>query len=93
VTPITSLPFTAPPGCVVTVIGEGRWRFDCGDARNRDARATLRGPLLDQGWRDCGEGLATARFTKPGTMLTIAEGSGVPGDGFIVSARFADVDC
>ena len=84
-------PVALPSGCQIlsTVLGTDQveWRVDCGAAMNASARGTLAPFLTGDGWRLCGSGLATATWTKADTQLSISEGSGVPGEGFVVARR------
>jgi photosystem II stability/assembly factor-like uncharacterized protein len=90
--PLTErFPVALPPGCRVlsTVLrtDEEEWRVECGAAMNASARGTLAPVLSGDGWRLCGSGLATATWSKAGSQLGISEGSGVPGEGFVVVRR------
>jgi len=84
-------PVALPSRCQIlsTVLGTDQveWRIDCGAAMNASARGTLAPFLTDDGWRFCGSGLATAMWTKADSQLSISEGSGVPGEGFVVARR------
>src|SRR5207237_7878801 len=84
-------PVALPSGCRIlsTVLGTDQveWRVDCGAAMNASARGTLAPLLSGAGWRLCGSGLATATWTKTNVVLGISEGSGVPGEGFVVVRR------
>ena len=84
-------PVALPSGCRIlsTVLGTDQveWRVDCGAALNASARGTLAPTLAGDGWRLCGSGLATAMWTKADSQLSISEGSGVPGEGFVVAQR------
>lgn len=84
-------PVALPSRCQIlsTVLGTDQveWRIDCGAAMNASARGTLAPFLTDDGWRLCGSGLATAMWTKADSQLSISEGSGVPGEGFVVARR------
>lgn len=90
--PLTEpFPVTLPSGCRIlsTVLGTDQlqWRIDCGAAMNASARGSLAPALSADGWRLCGSGLGSATWSKAGSLLGIAEGSGVPGEGFVVSLR------
>jgi photosystem II stability/assembly factor-like uncharacterized protein len=74
-------------------IGAQQWRFDCGEPSNTSARGTLNAPLTRQGWRMCASGLATAMWGKAELMVTVSEGSGIPGDGFVVRVDPITSDC
>jgi len=74
-------------------IGAQQWRFDCGEPNNTNARGTLNAPLTRDGWRMCGSGLAMAQWGKAGFMVTVSEGSGVPGEGFVVRVDPITTDC
>jgi photosystem II stability/assembly factor-like uncharacterized protein len=84
-------PVALPSGCRVlsTVLGTDQveWRIDCGAAMNASARGTLAPALSADGWRLCGSGLASATWSKADSQLRISEGSGVPGEGFVVVQR------
>jgi photosystem II stability/assembly factor-like uncharacterized protein len=84
-------PVALPSGCRVlsTVLGTDQveWRVDCGAAMNASARGTLGPALSADGWRLCGSGLASATWSKTDSQLRISEGSGVPGEGFVVVQR------
>lgn len=69
--------FVAPPvvGTDTTV-----WAVECGAQANRDARGTLGGAFMQQGWTSCGAGLATMSAKKNGVMLGVSESSLAPGD-------------
>jgi photosystem II stability/assembly factor-like uncharacterized protein len=88
---IEQFPLTLPSGCRIlsTVLGTDQveWRVDCGAAMNASARGTLAPALSADGWRLCASGLATATWTKADSELSISEGSGVPGEGFVVARR------
>lgn len=86
-------PFVTPADCAVTPIAEREWRLDCGEERNRNARGTLGPGLMGQGWRLCASGLASATWAKGEVQVVIAEGSGAPGEGFIVRADRITTDC
>jgi photosystem II stability/assembly factor-like uncharacterized protein len=90
---VTGLPFTPPIGCTATRVDAASWRLRCGDDRDRDARGTVVPALLRQGWHACGFGLASARFARDAFVVAIAEGSGVAGEGFIVTVRPIGADC
>ena len=75
------------------VIGAQQWRFDCGEPNNTNARGTLNAPLTRQGWRMCASGLATAMWGKAELMVTVSEGSGLPGEGFVVRVDPITSDC
>jgi photosystem II stability/assembly factor-like uncharacterized protein len=53
----------------------------------------MNAPLTSQGWRLCDSGLATAYWGKADLMVIISEGSGIPGDGFIVRVGSITADC
>src|SRR4029077_2866174 len=91
--PASGPPFTAPTECSVLAVDAHQWRFDCGEQNNANARGTLNAPLTRQGWRMCGSGLATAQWGKTDLMATVSEGSGVPGEGFIVRVDAITPDC
>lgn len=93
VAPISGPPFSPPADCSVLVVDAQQWRFDCGDQNNRNARGTVNGSLTSQGWRMCGSGLATAQWGKAERMVTVSEGSGTPGEGFIVRVDPITPDC
>ena len=86
-----TFPVSLPTGChIISATPRAdsvEWRIDCGAARNAEARATLAVPLDGDDWRRCGSGLAIAMWSKGATVLTIAEGSGVAGEGFVVGLR------
>jgi photosystem II stability/assembly factor-like uncharacterized protein len=90
--PLTEqFPIALPSGCQIlsTVVATDQveWRIDCGVAMNASARGTLAPALTGDGWRLCGSGLASAIWTKADRRLAISEGSGVPGEGFVVAQR------
>ena len=90
--PLTDqFPVALPSGCriISTVLGTNQveWRIDCGAALNASARGTLAPALAGEGWRLCASGLASATWTKADSQLSISEGSGVPGEGFVVARR------
>src|SRR5207247_5008764 len=93
IAPASGLPFSPPPECTVVAIGTQQWRFDCGEPNNTNARGTLNALLSRQGWRMCGSGLATAKWGKAELMVMVSEGSGVPGDGFVVRVDPITSDC
>src|SRR5947207_11933153 len=84
IAPPSGVPFSPPPECKVAAIGAQRWRFDCGEPKNTDARGTLNAPLTGQGWGMCASGLASAQWGKAEFMVTVSEGSGVQGEGFVL---------
>lgn len=86
--------FVLPQTCVFVgdpEVGSERtvWRYDCGQERNRDARAALRDALVNQGWTACGPALANETWLKGGLALTVSESSGSPGDYPRFSQRYA----
>ena len=46
-----------------------------------------------QAWRMCGSGLATAEWGKADLMVVVSEGSGTPGEGFILRVGPITSDC
>jgi photosystem II stability/assembly factor-like uncharacterized protein len=74
-------------------IGTQQRRFDCGEPNNTNARGTLNAPLTRQGWRMCASGLATAMWGKAELMVTVSEGSGIPGEGFVVRVDPITAEC
>src|SRR5438067_221582 len=93
IAPASDVPFSPPPECKVAAIGAQRWRFDCGEPKNTNARGTLNAPLTGQGWGMCASGLASAQWGKAELMVTVSEGSGVPGEGFVVRVDPITSDC
>ena len=93
ITPTVVPPFSAPAECSAVAIDAQQWRFDCGEQGNRNARGTLNPPLTREGWRMCGSGLATAQWGKAERMVTFSEGSGIPGEGFLVRVDPITPDC
>jgi photosystem II stability/assembly factor-like uncharacterized protein len=77
----------------VVAIGTQQWRFDCAEANNTNARAALNAPLTGKGWRICATGLASAMWGKAELMVTVSEGSGIPGEGFVVRVDPITSDC
>jgi photosystem II stability/assembly factor-like uncharacterized protein len=53
----------------------------------------MNAPLTSQGWRMCDSGLATAYWGRADLMVIVSEGSGIPGDGFIVRVGPITADC
>jgi len=93
VAPVSRPPFSPPADCSVVAIDVQQWRFDCGELANRNARGSLNGTLTSQGWRMCASGLATAQWGKAERMVTVSEGSGIPGEGFTVRVDPITGDC
>ena len=63
------------------------WKVDCGPAPNRDIRGTLAPTFTQQGWLSCASGLATEIWRKDTSRLTVAEGSGAPGEYPLLTQR------
>src|SRR6266513_1501537 len=93
IAPASGVPFSPPTECKVVAIGAQQWRFDCDEPNNTNARGTLNAPLTGQGWRMCASGLAGAQWGKAELMVTVSEGSGVPGEGFVVRVDPITSDC
>lgn len=79
--------FTLPQSCAY--VGQATsengglavvWKVDCGATANRGARAMLGPTLTQQDWTSCASGLATEIWRKDTSRLTVAEGSGAPGE-------------
>ena len=79
--------FVLPQGCAYiglpTADAEAlavSWKVDCGATANRNARGTLSPSFTQQGWVSCASGLASEIWRKDTSRLTVAEGSGAPGE-------------
>src|SRR5438445_737736 len=68
-------------------------RVDRDEPNNTNALGTLSAPLTGQGWRVCASGLASAQWGKAELMVTVSEGSGTPGEGFVVRVDPITSDC
>ena len=80
-TPIAfSLPTTCSVASVVVTGPAYDWRLDCGSDANMHPRITMQSILSTQGWRSCGEGLATAIWQKNDVVTVVSETSGTSGD-------------
>lgn len=79
------LGFVLPQACAFVaspIVGTEQtdWSVECGAANDRDARGFLGAALAQQGWTQCGLGLAAATWRKGSVMLGVAESSLAPGD-------------
>ena len=63
-------------------------------AGDRDGRGTLGAALAAQGWISCGQGLASATWTKGQMNTVVSESSGAPDDFIRVAQRARGIsDC
>src|SRR5204862_7513331 len=67
--------------------------FLSGQPKCTDARGPPNAPRTGQGWGMCASGLASAQWCKAELMVTVSEGSGVPGEGFVVRVDPITSDC